>query len=319
MSCRLHWTDERGKECSLDVEDRVFIGRICQGVPEGKRIVLADPHVSKDHAVVSRAGNRLSICDSSSNGTFINGLRLTTGVERALHNGDVITVGERKIDIVTDEAKMSERSSSSMNKTVLHNVQQIVTHLVGDVRGYSTASQQHSSTDIYDVMKEIFGDLSRVVHRHSGVLMDFAGDSIFAIWEHGGEEKSDAAVACCRAALDQLDTLEESLGKLPEKYEELSHLRMGWGISTGPVTFSHFGVQKNSLAVVGDSTNLAFRLSDLANKSLESPIVICSRTADLVEENLLVRELGGVMTKGRVGEEKVFGLGGAGGDDQYSL
>jgi class 3 adenylate cyclase len=67
-------------------------------------------------------------------------------------------------------------------------------------------------------------------------------------------------------------------------------------------------VQKGQLAVVGDSTNLAFRLSGLANKTLDSTIVLDSRTAELLAGQLAVRELGGVDTKGRKGKEMVYGL-----------
>ena len=63
------------------------------------------------------------------------------------------------------------------------------------------------------------------------------------------------------------------------------------------------------MALVGDCTNLAFRLSGIANKDLPSEIVICSETADLVRDtNLMVADLGSVPVKGRSGKENVFGI-----------
>jgi class 3 adenylate cyclase len=83
---------------------------------------------------------------------------------------------------------------------------------------------------------------------------------------------------------------------------------MGWGITTGKVTMSHYGSRAADLALVGDCTNLAFRLSGLANKELSEKIVICSQTADLVRGELELKDLGSVPIKGRAGKEHIFAL-----------
>jgi len=59
---------------------------------------------------------------------------------------------------------------------------------------------------------------------------------------------------------------------------------------------------------VGDSTNLAFRLSGLANKELSSTVVVCHKTAKMVERFMPVTSLGEVNTKGRTGKEAVFSI-----------
>ena len=83
---------------------------------------------------------------------------------------------------------------------------------------------------------------------------------------------------------------------------------MGWGITTGKVTLSHYGSRAADLALVGDCTNLAFRLSGLANKELSEKIVICSQTARLVKNQLSIKDLGSIPIKGRKGQEQVFAL-----------
>jgi class 3 adenylate cyclase len=60
--------------------------------------------------------------------------------------------------------------------------------------------------------------------------------------------------------------------------------------------------------LVGDCTNLAFRLSGLANKELSEKIVICSQTAELIRSDLEIKDLGAVAIKGRTGKEHVFAL-----------
>ena len=85
-------------------------------------------------------------------------------------------------------------------------------------------------------------------------------------------------------------------------------MRLGWGITTGKVTLSHYGSRAADLALVGDCTNLAFRLSGLANKELSEKIVICAQTAELVQDQLSITDLGDIPIKGRQGQEKVFAL-----------
>lgn len=83
---------------------------------------------------------------------------------------------------------------------------------------------------------------------------------------------------------------------------------MGWGITTGPVTLSHYGARASDLALVGDCTNLAFRLSGMANKDLDRKIVICASTASLIQDSLEVYDLEYVPVRGRRGELHVFGI-----------
>ena len=83
---------------------------------------------------------------------------------------------------------------------------------------------------------------------------------------------------------------------------------MGWGITTGAVTISHYGSRVADLAIIGDCINLAFRLSDIANKEVPEKIVICAQTAELVRNELTVKNLGMFSIRGRIGEELVFAL-----------
>ncbi len=59
---------------------------------------LADPSVSRVHAVISRSGEQFVIQDlGSTNGTYLNGARLLE--PRALCEGDSVVVGETEIQI----------------------------------------------------------------------------------------------------------------------------------------------------------------------------------------------------------------------------
>lgn len=65
--------------------------------------------ISRKHAVIVREGNRFKIVDSSTNGTFVNGSRIS---ETWLKNGDVIffTQGGPKVSFLTREGALAEKS-----------------------------------------------------------------------------------------------------------------------------------------------------------------------------------------------------------------
>lgn len=57
--------------------------------------------VSRLHAVLKREGSRVLVMDlGSSNGTYLNGKRLTPNVDQTLSHGDMLALGKLKIQIL---------------------------------------------------------------------------------------------------------------------------------------------------------------------------------------------------------------------------
>lgn len=305
----LEWVDENRQTQHLEIVDKVFIGRSCKGVEPQKRILVQDAQVSRDHAVISRRGEHLRITDRSKNGTWVNGTRLAAGASSNLVDGDTISLGEFSLRVfypenvthVTDAAILTDGTRVTPTEIM-------VTNVVADVREFSTFSQAHASSDVYALMKEIFDTFSAIVYNYKGTIKDYAGDAVYAFWDHAVEPISKQAVLACQAAIQQTQTISEIRAKLSGKNIAADNLQMGWGITTGKVTMSHYGSRAADLALVGDCTNLAFRLSGLANKELSEKIVICSQTAELIRNDLKIKDLGTVAIKGRTGKEHVFGL-----------
>jgi class 3 adenylate cyclase len=270
---------------------------------------VQDAQVYRDHAVVSRRAEHLQITDRSKNGIWVNGTRLAAGASSKLVDGDTISLGEFSLRVfcpenvthVTDPAILTDGTRVTPTEIM-------VTNVVADVREFTTFSQAHASSDVYAVMKEIFDTFSAIVYNYKGTIKDYAGDAVYAFWDHAVEPISKQAVLACQAAIQQTKTINEIRSKLGGQNIAADNLQMGWGITTGSVTMSHYGSRAADLALVGDCTNLAFRLSGIANKELSEKIVICSQTAELIRNDLKIKDLGAVAIKGRTGKEHVFGL-----------
>jgi len=305
----VEWVDENRQTQQLAIVDKVFIGRSCKGVDPQKRILVQDEQVSRDHAVISRRAEQLQITDRSKNGTWVNGTRLAAGASSNLVDGDTISLGEFSLRVFYPENVTAVTDAATLTDgTRVIPTEIIVTNVVADVRGFTTFSQENASADVYALMKEIFDTFSTIVYNFKGTIKDYAGDAVYAFWDHAVEPISTQAVLACQAAIQQTQTINEIRTKFNGKNIAADNLQMGWGITTGKVTMSHYGSRAADLALVGDCTNLAFRLSGLANKDLSEKIVICSQTAELIRNDLKIKDLGTVKIKGRKGKEHVFGL-----------
>lgn len=303
MSPYLEWIDENGHKCGLEVVDKVFIGRTCTGIEKTKRIIVNDPSISRDHAIINLLDTHLQITDMSRNGVWVNDIRMDPGSLQVLSNGDVIGIGNIKIFV---NCPASQPFNIDMDSTQVSLIEMTVTSLVADVRGFSGMTQKSESSEIYFLMKSIFDQLTAIVHDFKGTLKDYVGDAVYAFWDHGLTPKKDQAVLACKAALEQMSVINNK--ELFPGNSISQEVLMGWGITTGKVTMAHYSQRSTDLTLVGDCTNLAFRLSGMANKEIASPIVICSQTADLVENDISLLDLGSVTIRGRTGQEHVFGL-----------
>jgi adenylate cyclase len=302
----LEWTDENGQIRDLEVVDKIFVGRGCRGIEASKRIIVEDPRVSRDHAIISTTGLGLQITDMSKNGVWVNDVRVAAGSSQGLKDGDIIRIGDALLCVRCPGLALFDED---MERTRSGPIEMIVTSLVADVRGFSALSQRENSSQVYGLMKDIFGTLTTIVRDFKGTIKDYVGDAVYAFWDHGFQPSKGHALLACRAALQQLQALDQmGSSALSGRYPAAEGLPMGWGITTGKVTMAHYSSRAADLALVGDATNLAFRLSSMANKDFATPIAMCSQTADLVQDTLSLVDLGFFTIRGRTGQEHLYGI-----------
>ncbi len=306
----LKWIDRNKKVRQILITDRVCIGRTCKGIAPRQRICLEDPQVSRDHAEIVWTAGGLQIVDSSRNGTWINHIRMSAGATRHLADGDRIGVGDFEfvVSLPAVEADTGEDGPAT-ELTRVSPLSEVITALMADIRGFSAYVQRHSSTDAHGMIKNIFNVFSEIVVEFNGTLKDYAGDAIFAFWEHRFKDAAEQSGQACRAAQRQMHAFADLRVDLAERYADADELRIGWGITTGSITLSSMGSRASDLAVVGDCVNLAARLSGLANKDIPEAILVCARTAALVEKRFDLRDLGRHTIRGRQGTEPLFALG----------
>ncbi|MCS7045008.1 MAG: adenylate/guanylate cyclase domain-containing protein [Gemmataceae bacterium] len=172
----------------------------------------------------------------------------------------------------------------------------VVTVLFCDIRGFSRISERLPATRIVAWTNDVLGAMSECVLKQEGVLVDYVGDELMAMWG-APDEHPDHAARACRAAIDML-------GRLPAlndrwRRELGEEIRLTIGINTGPAVVGNIGsAVKFKYGPRGNHVNLASRVQG-ANKFWKTSVLITGQTH--------VQSGGGFTTR-RLGQIRVVNI-----------
>ena len=170
-----------------------------------------------------------------------------------------------------------------------------VSLLFADFRGYTSMAETLEPEQTLEILNRHFAVMGRIVAEHGGTINQYAGDMLMAIF-NAPDDQPDHALRAVRAAL----AVQTALLKLCE--QELAENRVslgqvGIGINTGPVVAGYLGFEERfDYTAIGDTTNIAARLSSLASSG---SVLIGPQTHEAVKDKVSVREKGAVQLKGR--------------------
>ncbi len=179
-----------------------------------------------------------------------------------------------------------------------------VTILFVDIRGYSKLSATRSAKQVFELTNEYTTAVSSVIQRQSGVVVEFQGDGLMAVFGApvALDDKEGAAVQAAHSILETMAT--RSFGDVP-----VGELSVGVGIATGAafVGTIHAAGQK-VWSAMGNTTNFASRLEGLT-RNLDSAIVIDETTYDrATSADDAFERIDGVPIKGREDVVTVYAL-----------
>ncbi len=150
-----------------------------------------------------------------------------------------------------------------------------VTVLFSDIRGFSRLSERIGPQETCRLIRDIMERLTVRVREHDGVVVDYIGDGLLAMW-NAPIDQPDHATLACRAALAML-------GELPAINAAwqgaIGHeLGLGVGINTGRAMVGNTGsLYKFKYGPLGHTVNLASRVEG-ATKELGVPALITGST-----------------------------------------
>ena len=136
-----------------------------------------------------------------------------------------------------------------------------VTLLFCDIRDFSGISQRLDPSVTMDWIGDVIGVLSDCVINHQGVLVDYVGDELLAMWG-APSEQADQALLACRAAV----AMQDALPTLNQRWQSRmgKPFRIGVGINTGTARVGNIGShRKMKYGPLGNTVNMASRVQGM--------------------------------------------------------
>jgi adenylate cyclase len=150
-----------------------------------------------------------------------------------------------------------------------------VSLLFCDIRGFSRISERLGAEKTVQWIGDVMGVLSECVLAHAGVLVDYIGDELVAMWGAPAAQPEHARLACL-AAIDMLKALPGIQARWSAVIQE--PMAFGIGINSGIARVGNTGSHhKFKYGPLGNTVNLASRVQG-ATKYLRSPILITDST-----------------------------------------
>jgi adenylate cyclase len=172
--------------------------------------------------------------------------------------------------------------------SLLNGSERDVTILFADIRGFSAVSEHMPARLTCELVRDVMELLTAKIMESAGVVVDYIGDGLMAMW-NAPVEQDDHAARACRAALAMGAGLPELTARWQNRLG--STLKLGIGINSGPALVGNTGsFKKFKYGPLGHTVNLASRVEG-ATKHLGVGLLMTGSTHKLVGESFATRRL----------------------------
>ncbi|NNL57842.1 MAG: response regulator [Pseudomonadales bacterium] len=137
---------------------------------------------------------------------------------------------------------------------------QTVTILMADIRGFTTISEQLSPQSVVKLLNNYLGSMADIIMAHGGIVDEFIGDAILALFGAPVTSEHDRAnaVRCALAMQRAMDDVNQR-----NIEQGLPRIEMGIGLNTGEVVAGNIGSSTRAkYGVVGHAVNVTSRIED---------------------------------------------------------
>lgn len=213
-----------------------------------------------------------------------------------------VSGGIAKEQAVRSKTQLEQFFSSELvreldrNPNLLAGHEQEITVMFSDLRGFTSLSNKLKPADICLLLQDIMENLSEQIQITGGVIVDYAGDGILAMW-NAPLEQPDHAERACKTAWAMLEVFPIVCKKWAHLLGDFP-LGLGIGVNTGNALVGNTGSKRKfKYGPMGLTVNLASRL-EASTKLLGLPLVISGSSKAKLPANYPTRRLGQAMFPG---------------------
>jgi len=324
---------DRAGERSTPVYDWLVVGRECAGVDERHRLLIDDPAVSRTHLEL-RLDLELDqawLTDHSTNGTRLNGQRIERSIPVRIKPGDRVRLGGAELQFRSRRFAAGPGAAAPGPARDLKTIREIsvtdMVMVVGDIIGFSTIAETTGDRALLENIDRLYAGLRQILARHHGTLSNYVGDAFFATWEAaapdsavydsavydsvtpegagGGGDAVDPARSAVAFTVEAAETVPRIAAGLDLRDPGGGPLRMGWGVALGPAAVSQ--LTGMLVTVLGDATNVAFRLSGLAGREGRPGVLVTDAVYRATSPAFAFTPPSAIQVKGRSQPVEVLG------------
>lgn len=295
------------------------------GLTLGAAFMLALVGVGVGRSVRGPLASLIEAAAAVSEGAFHTRLGLRRDDEFGVvgRHFDRMAAGLAEREVIRDtfgryvSPEVARQVLASADGPKLGGEERVVTVLFSDLRGYSTICEGLGASEVVALLNRYLAGMQEVIDAHDGVVIEFLGDAILAVFGAPVPQPDHAekAVRCAtemRARLAALNVTWEREG-LASSWQQvgLDALRHRIGVHSGTVVAGNLGsATRVKYAVIGDTVNIAARLEQL-NKELGTEILLSGDTLDQLPGDLVARvsDRGEIRIKGRAEPVRVHEVG----------
>jgi adenylate cyclase len=183
--------------------------------------------------------------------------------------------------------------------------EKLLTVLFCDLEGFTSYAEKSEPREVFEALSEYYGLMTERIFASQGMLKEYVGDELMAIFG-APLDQPDHAARACTAALEMRDLRRV----LAERWAARGRppLRARTGINSGQMLVGNLGSEyRFSYGVLGDPVNLGSRLEGL-NKVYGTEILLGENTATLAGHGFRLREVDHVRVAGKQEPTRIFEL-----------
>ncbi len=196
-----------------------------------------------------------------------------------------------------------ELVASNPNDVRLGGVNQKVTVLFADIRGFTALAEKMAPELVVEILNLFFTCVTAHIFGNGGTLDKYLGDGVMAVFGTPFPKPDDAANAVRTAVEIQKMMVELNRDANTRGWPEL---KVGIGINTGMVTAGNIGSPTRlDYTVIGDAVNVASRLMSAAGPG---QIIISEETARELGKDARLLAMDPLVVKGKSNPIPVFAV-----------
>ena len=174
--------------------------------------------------------------------------------------------------------------------------EKVLTVLFSDLQGFTSTAERYTPSQMIELLSEYYAIMTEQIFAYEGMLKEYVGDELMAIFG-APIAQADHAERACAAAL----AMRERRAELQEEWAKIGRppLIARTGVNSGLMLVGNLGSKyRFAYGVLGDHVNLGSRLEGL-NKQYGTDILIGENTAQLIGNAFVLREIDLVRVVGR--------------------